>query len=52
MHKRKTSRSKHIDFILLDIVCVEISFILAYFLRSLSGGLQAYESYYMINMFI
>lgn len=52
MHKKKTGRSKHIDFILLDIVCVEASFLLAYFFRSLSGSLKAFESYYMINMFI
>lgn len=33
MSGRKTSRSKHIDFIILDLICVELSFYLAYILR-------------------
>mgnify|MGYP002520574344 CR=1 FL=1 len=52
MHKRKTGRSKHIDFILLDVVCVEISFILAYLIRSHAGGFKAADSYYLINVML
>ena len=33
MQKRATSRSKHLDFILLDIVCVGLSFFMAHHLR-------------------
>lgn len=33
MQKRATSRSKHLDFIVLDIVCVVLSFFLAHHLR-------------------
>ncbi len=30
---RVTSRSKHMDFIILDVICVEVAFLLAYGLR-------------------
>ena len=33
MQKRATSRSKHLDFIVLDIVCVGLSFFMAHHLR-------------------
>lgn len=33
MTNKYTSRSKHLDFIILDIICVELSFFLAHFLR-------------------
>lgn len=33
MQKRATSRSKHLDFIVLDIVCVVLSFFLAHHIR-------------------
>lgn len=37
--------SKHIDFILLDIICMEISFIVAYFLRHNTFSLFDNKSY-------
>ncbi len=52
MHKKKTGRSKHIDFILLDIVCVELSFLLAYFIREKMGGLQSGEAYKLVNILL
>lgn len=52
MHKRRTSRSKHLDFILLDVLCVELSFILAYFIRTKTGVLNAIEAYDIINVLL
>ena len=37
--------AKHIDFILIDIVCMEVSFILAYFIRHGSFELFDNKSY-------
>lgn len=33
MSGRYTSRSKHFDFIFIDLICVEVSFIIAYYVR-------------------
>lgn len=33
MNNKTTSRSKHIDFIVLDLICVEVSFLLAFYIR-------------------
>ena len=52
MHKRKTGRSKHIDFILLDILCVELSFILAYFIRMKMSVISASEAYDIVNVLL
>lgn len=52
MHKRKTGRSKHIDFILLDILCVELSFILAYFFRMKMSVISASEAYDIVNVLL
>lgn len=52
MHKRKTGRSKHIDFILLDIFCVELSFILAYFIRMKVSPISATEAYDLVNVLL
>ncbi len=52
MHKRKTGRSKHIDFILLDIFCVELSFILAYFIRMKVSLISATEAYDLVNVLL
>lgn len=52
MHKRKTGRSKHIDFILLDIFCVELSYILAYFIRMKVSLISATEAYDLVNVLL
>lgn len=52
MHKRKTGRSKHFDFILLDILCVELSFVLAYFIRMRIGVINSSEAYDIINVLL
>ncbi len=46
MGRRVTSRSKHIDFIILDVLCVEVSFLLAYGLRM--GHTSTIASNYML----
>lgn len=38
MQKKKTSRSKHLDFLIFDIICVELAFLLAYYLRLYHEG--------------
>ncbi len=43
MQKRATSRSKHLDFIVLDIVCVVLSFFMAHHLRLGYGFDGAYR---------
>ena len=52
MHKKRTSRSKHIDFILLDILCVELSFVLAYFIRTKTDNFNVAEAYDIVNVLI
>ncbi len=50
MQNRKTSRSKHLDFILLDLLVIEASFWLAYYLRM--GRLRLQEEYKFIQITI
>lgn len=51
MQKRQTSRSKHLDFILLDLICIQISFLIAYQIRlGLSKTITA--DYGIINLVI
>ena len=33
MQNKFTSRSKHLDFIILDLICIEVSYWLAYYIR-------------------
>ena len=51
MYSEKNKFFKHIDFIILDILCMEVSFIVAYFLRHRSFSLfdeSAYRSLLVI----
>ena len=53
--KTNSSWTKHIDFEIIDIICIEISFLLAYFLRHreyLSYNLLHYEKLCLILVFI
>lgn len=52
MHKKRTGRSKHFDFILLDILCVELSFILAYFIRMKMSVISSSEAYDIVNVLL
>ena len=45
MYPRKNKLFKHIDFIILDILCMEVSFIFAYFLRHRNFSLFDESSY-------
>lgn len=33
MNSKRTSNIKHIDFVLLDLICIEVSFFVAYYIR-------------------
>lgn len=41
---------KHIDFIILDLICLQISFVLAYFIRN--GSVHLYDVFLYRNMAI
>ena len=45
MYLKKSSFYKHIDFIILDILCMEVSFVLAYYFRHSSLSLFNLTSY-------
>ncbi len=49
MNNKTTSRSKHIDFILLDLICVEASFLLAFLIRLGTNGQKFSDGYALIN---
>ncbi|MBQ9609886.1 MAG: sugar transferase [Lachnospiraceae bacterium] len=49
MNNKKTSRSKHIDFIVLDLICVEVSFLLAYMIRLGNASQKFSDGYALIN---
>lgn len=49
MNNKTTSRSKHIDFILLDLICVEVSFLIAFSLRLGLGNQRYTGEYTLIN---
>ena len=52
MKNKTTSRSKHIDFILLDLLCVEFSFLLAYFIRLGEDRHEFSDGYSLMNVVI
>lgn len=52
MSGRRTSRSKHLDFIVLDLICVEASFLVAYIVRYGFHFKQMPEYYYWINVLV
>ena len=41
---------KHIDFIILDLICLQIAFVLAYFIRN--GNIHLYNDFLYRNMAI
>ena len=52
MKNGKTSRSKHLDFIFLDLICVEVSFLIAYLLRLGRENGELTQDYIIINALI
>lgn len=54
MNNKTTSRSKHIDFIILDLICVEVSFLLAFSIRfKVTNTNQDFsDSYVIMNWMI
>ena len=52
MNNKTTSRSKHIDFIVLDLICVEASFLLAFYIRFKTDGQDFSDGYALINWMI
>ena len=41
---------KHIDFIILDMICLQIAFIMAYFIKN--GNIHLYNNFLYRNMAI
>lgn len=52
MGRKHTSRSKHFDFILLDLICVEVSLLLAYNIRLGGSGKEVSEYYTLMNVLV
>ena len=52
MNNKTTSRSKHIDFIILDLICVEASFLLAFYIRFKTTGQNFSDGYAVMNWMI
>lgn len=52
MNSARTSRGKHLDFILLDLICIELSFLIAYAIRLGRTGENAPGDYYLMNIVI
>ena len=47
--KKATGWLKHVDFIIIDIMCLELSFLLAFYIRQ--GGENPLTSIYYRSMF-
>ena len=52
MQKRATSRSKHLDFIVLDILCVGLSFFVAHHLRLGNSFDSSYRVMSILMVFV
>lgn len=51
MYRKNTNRwLKHIDFIILDMICLQIAFIMAYFIKN--GNIHLYNDFLYRNMAI
>lgn len=51
MYRKNTNRwLKHIDFIILDMICLQIAFIIAYFIKN--GNIHLYNDFLYRNMAI
>lgn len=51
MQNKNTSRSKHLDFLICDIFCVEVAFLLAYYIRMHHEG-SIPGDYAMMNVIV
>ena len=54
-HKGKNNWTKHLDFMILDILCLEVSFFLAYVIRHQSAGMfknLIYENLAIVLFFV
>ena len=49
MDNKRAGNSKHFDFILLDVICVELAFFLAYYIRLGIEGVSVSMNYFEIN---
>lgn len=52
MQNKFTSRSKHLDFIILDLVCIELSYWLAYYIRLGRLAEPSPGEYSMMNIMV
>lgn len=52
MQNKFTSRSKHLDFIILDLICIEVSYWLAYYIRLARVGAVVSADYTMMNFMV
>lgn len=52
MSNKRAGNSKHLDFIFLDVLCVEIAFLLAYYIRLGIEGVGVSMNYFEINALI
>ena len=52
MQNKFTSRSKHLDFTIIDLICVELSFWLAYYIRIVRSAGVAAADYSMMNILV
>lgn len=52
MQNKVTSRSKHLDFIILDLVCIELSYWLAYYIRLGRLAESSPGEYSMMNIMV
>lgn len=51
MYRKNTNGwLKHIDFIILDMICLQIAFVVAYFIKN--GNIHLYNDYLYRNMAI
>ena len=52
MKNKVTSRSKHLDFIILDLICIELSFWLAYYIRLGHDNTVTPSDYSLMNTMV
>lgn len=52
MNRKTTGRSKHLDFIVLDLICVEIAYIIAYNIRMDVSSSVPSGNYALMNVLI
>ena len=52
MYRKAQGWEKHIDFILLDMICLQIAYVLAYALAGYGGNLYSVQIYRNIAIFL